>query len=95
MGHYCEVENINATDTAQFYQICYEYIKAGHYLSELNILIAENFDEGEWDYFNPKGVADDIIRFFMQIILTKSKSGTDLERWVPETNTQDPKNGVK
>ena len=27
VGHYCEVENINATDTATFYKICYEYKK--------------------------------------------------------------------
>ena len=27
VGHHCEVEHINATDTATFYKICYEYKK--------------------------------------------------------------------
>ena len=27
VGHYCEVEQINATDTATFYKIVYEYKK--------------------------------------------------------------------
>ena len=27
VGHYCEVENISAKDTADFYNICYEYKK--------------------------------------------------------------------
>ena len=48
---------------------CQEWIaktqlKQGHYLLEFNIFLRENLGEPGWDYSDPKGIADDIIKQF-------------------------------
>ena len=52
-------------------------------MRELNKLKANNFEIGEWDYSDPKRIADDIIH---QFYLPKSNNGK--ERWGEEINTQ-------